>query len=266
MVLPYIVNLTRFPSPAGQFPGGKAILQKATEVTPQSAGVREYFPGDALRSIHWPSSARKDRLMVKEFEQDPQADVWIFLDADRSVHFTASVEQPVVKIDQLWMKARENPFTMPADSFEYAVSAAGSIAAYYIRQGRAVGVVCAGEVTMVLSPERGERQLNKILENLTFLGANGNMPLLALVEMEAPQLPRASTVVLITPSLHPSVELAVDALLMRRLRPVMVCVDPQSFGSTLVADQFLFRIRHRNIPIVMVKNGLPLQDSLETLH
>lgn len=265
LVLPYIVNLMRFPSPVGQFPGGKAILQKATEVTPQAAGVREYMPGDALRSIHWPSSARKERLMVKEFEQDPQADVWIFLDADRSVHIASGEPQPVLRIDQLWMKRNENPFKLPPDTFEYAVSAAGSIAAYYLRQGRAVGVICASEVTIVLPPERGERQLNKILENLTFLKSNGKLPLLGLVETEAPQLPRASTVVLITPSSQPGVELAVDALLMRRLRPVMVYLEGTSFGSTLRADEFLYRLKRRGIPIVMVKYDVPLQDSLETV-
>jgi len=266
LVLPYIVDLDRFPSPVGQFPGGKAILQKATEVTPQAAGVREYFPGDALRSIHWPSSARKERLMVKEYEQDPQADVWIFLDADKSVHYNSGVAQPMPRIDQLWLKRNENPFKLPEDTFEYAVSAAGSIAAFYLHQGRAVGLVCASEVTVVLAPERGERQLNKILENLTFLKSNGKLPLLGLVETEAPQLPRASTVVLITPSAHPGVELAVDGLTMRRLRPVMVCVDTHSFGGGMTNDAFLYRLKHRGVPLVVVANNTPLMDSLQTLQ
>lgn len=30
--------------------------------------IREYAPGDPLRYVHWPSSARSGRLMVKEFE------------------------------------------------------------------------------------------------------------------------------------------------------------------------------------------------------
>lgn len=203
--------------------------------------------------------------MVKEFEQDPQADVWIFLDAEHSVHTASDKPQEVLRIDQLWLKRNENPFKLPVDTFEYAVSAAGSVAAYYLRQGRAVGLVCASEVTMVLPPERGERQLNKILENLTFLRSNGKLSLLGLVETEAPQLPRASTVVLITPSPNPSIELAVDALMMRRLRPVMIYLDGSSFGSTLKGDEFLFRLKYRGIPIVIVKNGMPLQDSLEAL-
>ena len=263
MVLPYIVNLDHFPSPVGQFPGGKAILQKATEVTPQAAGVREYFPGDALRSIHWPTSARRDRLMVKEFEQDPQADVWIFLDAEQNVHLAQARKQPFCGSTSSGCGKMNRHFKMPADTFEYAISAAGSIASYYLRQGRAVGVVCASEVTMVMPPERGERQLNKILENLTFLKSNGRLPLIGLVETEAPIIPRASTVVLITPSIHPTVEVAVDSLLIRRMKPVMVYLDGRSFGSTLGGDEFLHRLKQRGIPILVVQNGKSLTDSLE---
>lgn len=269
LVLPYVVDLDKFPSPRGQFPGGKAILQKATEVTPQSAGVREYMPGDGLRSIHWPTSARRDRLMVKEFEQDPQADVWIFLDADKSVHAQIAEEEITERIDQLWLwkyNREDRKITLPPDTFEYGVSAAGSIASYYLRHGRAVGLVCASEVVTVLPPERGERQLNKILENLAHLKCDGKLPLLGLVEAESPQLPRASTVVVITPSADATVEVAVDALLVRRMRPVLVTVDLDSFGKELNTAEFQTRVRFRSVPVVVVRRDEPLKEALERLE
>ena len=265
LVLPYVVDLREYPSPRGQFPGGKAILRRATEVTPQAASVREYYPGDALRSIHWPTSARKDRLMVKEFEQDPQADVWIFLDADKAVQ-AHSAEKPVTeRIDQFWRLWKEdNPHVrLPEDTFEYGVSAAGSIASYYLKRGRAVGLVCASQVVTVLVPERGERQLNKILENLAFLEGNGDLSLMGLVESEAPQLPRASTVILISPSTHPSIELAVDSLLMRSMKPILVHIDAESFGGLPGGMDFAEQVRRRAIPVQLVRNSRPILESLE---
>jgi uncharacterized protein (DUF58 family) len=43
-------------------------------------GVREYRPGDSRRHIHWRSSARAGRLIVKEFAQETQPGLTIALD------------------------------------------------------------------------------------------------------------------------------------------------------------------------------------------
>lgn len=266
VVLPYLVELQRFPSPAGMFPGGRAIRRRAAEITPQAAGVREYAPGDALRRIHWPTSARKDRLMAKEFDQDPQADVWIFLDAHAPTHFR--IEEPQThehqRVDQLWLWQRSVEVRLPADTFEYAISAAGSVANYYIKQGRTVGFACAADILTVIPPERGERQLTKILETLTFLNSDGDLPIIGLVESQAPSLPRASTVVLITSSTHHTLDLAVDNLIMRNLRPVIVFIDGHSFGGDLGGSEVVFRLKQRAVPVLVVTRDADLRESLES--
>ncbi len=43
-------------------------------------GVREYRTGDALRTVHWRSTARTGRIMVKEFEAGSQATVALMID------------------------------------------------------------------------------------------------------------------------------------------------------------------------------------------
>lgn len=44
----------------------------------QPRGVREYVSGDALRYVHWPSTAKRGELLVKEFETGSQASVAFF--------------------------------------------------------------------------------------------------------------------------------------------------------------------------------------------
>ena len=44
-------------------------------------GVREYRPGDALRRIHWRSTARRGELIVREFEPPGVQNLGIFLDS-----------------------------------------------------------------------------------------------------------------------------------------------------------------------------------------
>lgn len=44
--------------------------------------IREYAPGEPLRAVHWPSTARRSRLMVKELDDAPRDELVLVLDQD----------------------------------------------------------------------------------------------------------------------------------------------------------------------------------------
>ncbi len=253
MVLPMIFPITNFPPPPGLLPGGKAIRLRSSDVTPHAAGVREYVPGDPMKRIHWPSTAHRGRFMVKEFEQDPQADTWLFLDAEREVQ-ASMPEQAMTFSEEGWWLRRPN-VPLPLDSFEYIASAAASLARYFLLDRRAVGLACAGVSTTIVPPERGERQISKIMETLAFLQPEGKMPLHGLVTMRAKLLPIGTGIILITPSTRSELLLAVEELLRRKLRPVVVLIKAETFGGKGDSGQILASLLQRNIPVCPIGSG-----------
>jgi hypothetical protein len=62
-----------------------------------------------------------------------------------------------------------------------------------LRRGRAVGLVTGGEPIEVLPPDRGGRQLGKILEALALLSTESDLPFSSLVAGQARYIPRGST-------------------------------------------------------------------------
>jgi len=262
-VLPYFVELSNFFQPIGLLAGGQALRKKTSEITPYAAGIREYAPGDSLNRIHWKSTARRDQLMVKEFEQDPQADVWIFLDGLATVH-VGSLDSDSEMEDPFWLWTSHRAVTIPLHTFEYAVSSAASIAAHYIRQGRSVGLVSAGQSFTVVPASRGERQLSKILETLAFLECKGQLPLEAIVQSQASQLTRGSTVVLITTANAQNVLVTVDELIRRDTKPVVVTVDTAFFGVGENSEDTIASLIKRGIPVKQVKVETDLRECLET--
>ena len=134
MVLPKVFPITTFPPPPGLLPGGRSIRQRSLDVTPHAAGVREYVIGDPVKRIHWPSTARRDRFMVKEFEQDPQGDIWLFLDAESGVQISGpdTIEGIPVQTEGWWLKRPS--LTLPRNTFEYAVSSAASLASFFLAE------------------------------------------------------------------------------------------------------------------------------------
>ena len=266
IVLPMTIPIKNFPPPPGLLPGGRAIRQRTSDVTPHAAGVREYVPGDPMKRIHWPSTAHRGRFMVKEFEQDPQADIWLFVDAQREIQASLP-EQFVSSSDDGWWLRRPN-VTLPRDSFEYCVSIAASLANYFLMERRAVGLACAAGKATVVPAERGVRQVNKIMETLAFLQPDGAMPLLGLVTMRANLLPIGTGVILITPSTRPELILAVDDLQRRNLRPVVVLIKPDAFGGRGDSESIVASLLGRNVPVCPIRPGddLSLQLALPVVY
>jgi uncharacterized protein (DUF58 family) len=266
LVLPYMVDIKNIPTPPGVLPGGKALRRKTLDVTPYGAGVREYAPGDSLNRIHWPTTARKDRLMVKEFDQDPQADIWILIDAQKKAQLILPDEngdQPETNAERSWIWRHQYKFQLPNNTFDYVISAAASIANHYIQLGKAVGLAGAGQSFIVLSSERGERQLGKILEMLAFINADGKLPLDGVVEAQAPHLARGSTVILITPTENKTIEVAVDDLSHRDLEPVVVLIDRASFQGYGQPQDLMLRLQGRGVPVILLSKGANLKSALE---
>ncbi len=231
VVYPATVALPDFPLPVGTAPGGDALRRRTHYITPNAAGVRDYTPGDSFNRIHWRSTARRDRLMVKEFELDPLADIWLILDGDRTLQ--AGDMTPPAESDSevtAWY-ATPAPIRLPPNTEEYSVSVTASLAQHFLRRDRAVGLVAYGETREIVQPDRGERQLTKILETLAVFRATGRVSLRDALVLEADQLPRGATVMLVTASGDLGWVSLAHALKRRGVNVLTFLVNGASFGG-----------------------------------
>lgn len=253
LVYPMMVDIYNFPNPPGLLPGGEALRRRTAQITSNASGVREYEPGDPLNRIHWVSTARRNRFMTKEFELDPLAEVWLFVDGSSAVH--TSIQQPRTEFDPRDVWRKKFVFKLPPATIEYAVTIAASLARFYLARGRSLGLACSGASLQVLPSDRGGRQLGKILETLALFKADGQLPLQVLVEAQARHLPRGSTTVVITPNTSDSVFGTVDLLLRRGLRPVVVLIDQASFGADRNAKTLAHTLQSLGVPVCQVMQG-----------
>ncbi len=248
VVLPYFESVEVIKQQSGLFIGGETVRQKSLDATSIAAGVRDYQPGDPLNRIHWRSSAKRNRFMVKEFEQDPQGDVWILLDAFGKSHYGVDLELENPTADSIWAWRDQDQFRLPARTFEYAISICATLANYYTKTEKAVGLACADSRMIVLASEKGERQFGKIMDTLAFLEGEGNMSLDGLIESMSSQITRGSTVYLVTAGSFPKNQIGVEILLRKRLNPVMISLDAISFGA-----------EESDVPVIPMSGTMPFQ-------
>ena len=173
-------------------------------------GVRDFRAGDDVRRIHWPATARHHHPMVKEFELDLTPYFTLFLDLERS----------------------QRAGTGRKSTLEYVVRTGASLLASAARRGDTVQLFAEGRAPTVVPPGRGELHLACALDRLIRVRQDGVLPLLDLVRREEAALPRASTVALLTATLFIDTGRLAEVfafLRARRIRPVLVAVDMDSF-------------------------------------
>ncbi|TGB01032.1 DUF58 domain-containing protein [Halobacillus salinus] len=87
-------------------------------------GVREYIPGDRFAWVDWKTTAKKDQMMTKEFEQEKSVDMMLILNATyhasvSSIRFEGAVEFSASLLDQLQKSTSQLAFMTLGDERSY---------------------------------------------------------------------------------------------------------------------------------------------------
>jgi uncharacterized protein (DUF58 family) len=237
VVYPRTVRLPRFGRVPGELPGGSLQGVRVPFSTPNVSSVREYRPGDAFNRIHWPTTARTTRMMVREFELDPTSDIWIVLDLNADVHVGSGAES----------------------TEEYGVTVAASLARHLLDQGRAVGLVSQ---TATLPADRGPRQVERILEVLALVQAGSSLTLAAMLGAETSRFARSSTLIIVTSSTAEAWARFCQALTGRGVHTSAVLVEAATFGQAPSTLLLVSSLSAAHIPTYLVKRGDALDHAL----
>ncbi len=253
IVYPKLVEISELPNPPGLLTGGEAVRRRTHQITPNAASVREYETGDPISRIHWPSVARRGKLIVKEFELDPMAEVWIFSDAFAESHSKLNY---VLETDAGSIIFPKGGITRLIPSTEeYSATLAASLARHYLRAGRTVGFASDGSDLTILPAERGGRQLNKIIESTALFKANGKTSFADFVLGQARFLPRGSTIFLITPSVKDEILFLSEQLRRLGQKTMVILLDSLSFGGQAGSQELRVNLSLFGVPNLLIKEG-----------
>ena len=259
IVYPATVRLPHVELPMGTLSGGEAQRRRTHYITTNAAGVRDYAPGDSFNRIHWRSTARKGRLIVKEFEIDPLVDIWLFADFSRS----SLVEDATVKrVDGVGAVIPVGQAGIPPSTEEYVAVAAASLARHFIGLERTVGFAAYTPNREIHQPERGNRQLTRILESLAVARGLSNYTLGQMLTLETPYFTRGTTLCIVTSSLDQRWVLEAQILNRRGIRTLCVFVDPCTFGDGESSDTIRGMLRSANIPTLVIQRDADIAAAL----
>lgn len=147
-----IVSLPLFGAPSQIHRGAYCLPEGAGAA--EFSGMREYRRGDNPRHVHWPTTARLNELMVKEFEPLASACLYIALDLAKDANIGRGQHS----------------------SLEYAIRIAASVAGYACRQNMHSRVLAQGAETLRIASGKGDFHYQGILDALAVADSNGRAP------------------------------------------------------------------------------------------
>lgn len=132
----------RLPAPSGQRLGDNQSNKVGRRG--EFFGLREYRDGDDRRSIHWRSSARSNKLLVREYEDESQRRITLLI--DNALPNTRGEEEE--------------------QALEDAISLCASLAQAYLERGYALRLIARGQLLPFAS---GEMQTQRVMRSLALL-------------------------------------------------------------------------------------------------
>lgn len=241
VVHPRLVPLQTLFSDAGRRGGDgrRLLLRRPSGFDFHS--VREYEQGESLRRVHWPTSARRGQLMVKEVEDAPRDAVVVLLDCDPAGASGAP----------------------PDSSFDAAARAAGSVLRAYVARGRRAILVTICKGGPVVQACSSESDFRAVLDALAAVEPDAPYGLAQSLGREQTSAARSGELVVVTATLEPAAVTALLGAASRRLVSV-VWVDAASYVSRPErADPGLLRLAAGGIPVAVVRRGEDLAAALD---
>src|SRR6266853_4973792 len=241
LVSPRVLPRSSFVLFPGGLPGRGRSSRRALHPTTNVTTIRDYTVGDALNRIHWRSTAHYNKLMVKEFDLDPAMDGWIFLDLHDAV------------------QAGEGEHSTE----EYGVTIAATIASFLLRQDLSLGMIVNAQHREFLSLDRGDRQIERVLEMLAVVRAGPGPDLKEALALDAFHFGRNTVAIIITPSSSRDWHDGVRHLQRRGVQVAVVGLDAASFENSPADEDTLALLEGAGIPVLRVECKASLTEALE---
>jgi uncharacterized protein (DUF58 family) len=222
--------------------GRRALARRPSGLEPH--GVREYLEGEPLRAVHWPTSARRGELMVRELEDAPRENIAVVLDVDGG-----SVAGP-----------------RGTSSLDDAVRAAAGLVRAHALRSRQVLLVIGGSEPVVQRVRTVGRDWELALDALAAAEPSVNTTLRDLV---APRSAVGAVPELVVVTARPDV--VADALVARSAAgrsSALVAVDAPTYAGRPPArtSPALFRLAGAGVAIAVLRSGVPLCEALGRLR
>jgi len=214
LVYPKLMNINKFQFANTNFQGDSYVKRWIHQDPLYIKGIREYNVEDRMKDIHWKSSLKMDKLMVKEYDFTSDRELTIIVNGQCGEPHWGSIQPSAI---------------------ENGIKVAASLAAIAIKEGVPSGMWTNCQLVGVQTKISAEvypdiNALRKIMELSARMSYSINVKFSDYLRSKITEFSRNSTYVIITPHLD---EESIGILSKLRRRGILIKIIDVSLKSTV---------------------------------
>ncbi|MCF7871361.1 MAG: DUF58 domain-containing protein [Candidatus Omnitrophica bacterium] len=208
-------------------------------------GLREYKKGDPLKRIHWFSTAKKSKLIVKEFQ--------------RCNFYQASL---IFLLNQ-----QENLGSGKKSVAEYMIKIAASLSKYFINEDICVGLLSHAGRVCSFTPNKGQEYLEEMFKFYAEAVAESHINMREFIEEYYNLIPSNSTLLVLVTEKNVDVLVEILSLREKNVSVIALVVLSLTFASSpenaedagQIKESIEAKLAHLNIRSLFFQRDEPLE-------
>lgn len=232
-VMPPVVSLPRFNILSSGWAGEGKINPRSLEETINASHTREMAPGDPMRSIHWKTSARRNKFYVRQSEGTHAGDWWLLLDLHKDS-----------QVGTGWDSTEEHGVTL-----------ASSLISQGLREDHPVGLAVNGSEPAWHVPRRNEYQQRALLKSLA-VSTPSDLDLKDFLKRTNKAFGSRCSLLIITACPNIEWTQSLMPLMWRGILPTVFLFDVNTFGGNAATNQSFNVLQSLGIPCHVIPKEL----------
>ncbi|MBK9926961.1 MAG: DUF58 domain-containing protein [Anaerolineales bacterium] len=224
-VMPPIVSLPRFNILSSGWAGDGKISPRSLEETTNASHTREMVPGDPMKSIHWKTSARRNKFYVRQSDGTHAGDWWVLLDLHKDS-----------QVGTGWDSTEE-----------HGVILTSSLISQGLREDHPVGLAINGNEPAWHIPRRNENQERSLLKSLA-VASPSDMGLKDFLHRANKAFSSRCSLLIVTPCADIEWIQALMPLTWRGILPHVFLFDVNTFGGNAKINEVSGVLQSLGIP------------------
>ncbi|MDP3385692.1 MAG: DUF58 domain-containing protein [Eubacteriales bacterium] len=244
IVYPKIIRLSTFEIMASQQLGELRVFDRAFLDKSRTTSLKPYQEGDSIKRVHWKMSAKKDEIIVKDYENRGDTHVAVFIDNDQK-HFTRDVDRRLE---------------------DKIVDVAVCMVNYCLDQHVEVFLETqkGGDFIRIYGQEKSD--MKPFLEAMALFKGNGEIDFRAYMKPRVETIRKGATVIIITSCLDKAMGAQGIQLKMSNLNPLFIVVmDRQNRNGWIDAD-IEKKLKQEGINLYAIDHNTSIKEAMEAQY